>query len=152
MSTENAEAGVTTELSLSARATRVLWANAPRLVVSLVIAGGFVWLFHKGGLPLIPARSAFATLESWAPPAYAALVATALFFRVHRWVYLLRPIAPDISERRVVGIGLVGVAAILFAPLRMGEAARPGYLLARDGKVSCSSARCRGAPSASWTA
>jgi uncharacterized protein (TIRG00374 family) len=132
---EAAEAAVTTEVSLSARAARVLWANAPRLVVSLVIAGGFVWLFHKGGLPLIPARSAFSTLESWAPPAYAAFVATAMFFRVHRWLYLLRPIAADISERRVVGIGLVGIAAILFAPLRMGEAARP-YLLARDGKVS----------------
>jgi hypothetical protein len=34
-----------------------------------------------------------------------------------------------------MGIGLVGIAAILFAPLRMGEAARP-YLLARDRRVS----------------
>jgi glycosyltransferase 2 family protein len=50
-------------------------------------------------------------------------------------VPLLRPVAPDISAPRVVGIGLVGIAAIMFAPLRMGEAARP-YLLARDGKVS----------------
>jgi hypothetical protein len=48
---------------------------------------------------------------------------------------LLRPVAPDISERRVVAIGLVGIATIMLAPLRMGEAARP-YLLARDGKVT----------------
>jgi hypothetical protein len=35
----------------------------------------------------------------------------------------------------VVGVGLIGIATIMFAPLRMGEAARP-YLLARDGKVT----------------
>jgi uncharacterized protein (TIRG00374 family) len=120
---------------LGARVLQTLWTHAPRLVVSLVIAGGFVWLFHRGGLPLIPPRSAFATLEPWAVPAYAALTFTGMLFRTHRWLYLLRPIAPDISEKRVVGIGMVGTAAILFAPLRMGEAARP-YLLARDGKVS----------------
>jgi uncharacterized protein (TIRG00374 family) len=126
---------VNTEVSLSTRALRTLWAHAPRLVVSLVIAGGFVWLFHKGGLPLLPPRSAFSKLQAWVVPTYAAITLTAMFLRTHRWVYLLRPIAPDISERRIVGIGMVGVAAILFAPLRMGEAARP-YLLARDGKVS----------------
>ena len=50
-------------------------------------------------------------------------------------MYLLRPIAPSVSARQVIGIGFVGVAAILFAPLRLGEAVRP-YLFARDGKVS----------------
>jgi glycosyltransferase 2 family protein len=126
---------MTDEPSLGSRALRTLWKQAPRLVASLVIAGGFVWLFHKGGLPLLPPRSAFSKLQLWAVPAYATLVIVALYFRTHRWLYLLRPIAPDIAGRRIVGIGLVGIAAILFAPLRMGEAARP-YLLARDGKVS----------------
>src|SRR6202011_4152132 len=98
---------------------------APRVVVSLLIAGFFVWLFHRGGLPLLPSRSALSTLQPWAVPAYALLTALAIFFRVHRWVPLLRPIAPDISSQRVVGIGLIGSAAIMFAPLRMGEAARP---------------------------
>jgi uncharacterized protein (TIRG00374 family) len=121
--------------SLSTRAARALWTQAPRLIASLVIAGGFVWLFRRGGLPLVPSRSAFAGLEPWAAPAFAALILVSMWFRVHRWLYLLRPIAPEISTRRVVGIGLVGVAAILFAPLRLGEAARP-YLLSRDGKVS----------------
>jgi uncharacterized protein (TIRG00374 family) len=121
--------------SLGARARHALWVHAPRLVASLVIAGGFVWLFHRGGLPLIPARSAFTNLRPWAVPGYAALTVASMLFRTHRWLQLLRPIAPDISERRVLGIGLVGIAAILFAPLRMGEAARP-YLLARDGKVT----------------
>ena len=71
----------------------------------------------------------------WAVPTYAVLIAIGVWFRAHRWVYLLRPIAPGASARRVVGVCFVGFAAILFAPLRLGEAARP-YLLARDGKVS----------------
>ena len=108
---------------------------APRIIASLLIAGGFVWLFHRGGLPLFPSREALSTLQPWAIPAYALLTMIAIFFRVHRWIPLLRPVAPDISEGRVLGVGLVGIAAIMFAPLRMGEAARP-YLLARDGKVS----------------
>jgi len=120
---------------LSTRVLSTLWTHAPRLVASLVIAGGFVWLFHRGGLPLIPERKAFSTLRPWAVPTYAALTCVGMLFRTHRWLYLLRPIAPNLSEKRVIGIGMVGIAAILFAPLRMGEAARP-YLLARDGKVS----------------
>jgi uncharacterized protein (TIRG00374 family) len=129
-----------TESSLSAREAHtekpgMMRKYAPRVVVSLLIAGGFVWLFHRGGLPLVPSRSALSTLKPWAVPVYVLLNMLAVFLRVHRWVPLLRPIAPGISERRVVGIGLVGIAAIMFAPLRMGEAARP-YLFGRDGKVS----------------
>jgi uncharacterized protein (TIRG00374 family) len=104
-------------------------------VASLIIAGGFVWLFRRGGLPLVPSRSEFERLSVWAVPAYAGFIVIGMWFRVHRWVYLLRPIAPKVSARRVVGIALVGISAILFAPLRLGEAARP-YLLSRDGKVS----------------
>jgi uncharacterized protein (TIRG00374 family) len=126
---------VSPEASLSTRVSRALWAQAPRLVASLIIAGGFVWLFRRGGLPLIPPRSAFQKLTVWAIPSYALLIAIGVWFRAHRWVYLLRPIAPEASARRVVGVCFVGIAAILFAPLRLGEAARP-YLLARDGKVS----------------
>jgi hypothetical protein len=108
---------------------------APRILASLAIAGGFVWLFRRGGLPLIPSAAALSTLEVWAVPVYALLSAASVFLRTHRWVPLLRPIAPDISAKRVLSVGLIGIAAIMFAPLRMGEAARP-YLLARDGKVS----------------
>ena len=108
---------------------------APRILASLLIAGGFVWLFHRGGLPLIPPAGALSTLAPWTIPAYLLLQIACIFLRVHRWVPLLRAVVSDVPEKRVVGIGLVGIAAIMFAPLRMGEAARP-YLLARDGKVS----------------
>ncbi|HEY4104504.1 MAG TPA: lysylphosphatidylglycerol synthase transmembrane domain-containing protein, partial [Polyangiaceae bacterium] len=126
---------MTEDAKLGAKTARTPWTYAPRVIASLVIAGGFVWLFHKGGLPLIPPRSAFSGLTAWAIPAYAACVLTAIYLRTHRWVYLLRPIAPEIPARQVVGVGLVGIAAILYAPLRMGEAVRP-YLFSRDGKVS----------------
>ena len=116
-------------------AARALRVYAPRLIVSLAIAGGFVWLFRRGGLPLIPPAGVLGAMQAWTVPVYALLTVFGTFLRVHRWVPLLRPIAPDVSPPRVVGVGMVGIAAIMFAPLRMGEAARP-YLLARDGKVS----------------
>jgi len=110
------------------------WAYAPRVLASLAIAGGFVWLFKRGGLPLIPPASTLAAVQPWALAVYLLITLFGTYLRVHRWVPLLRPVAPEISEQRVVAVGLVGIAAIMLAPLRMGEAVRP-YLLARDGKV-----------------
>jgi uncharacterized protein (TIRG00374 family) len=112
-----------------------LWKYAPRVLISLAIAGGFVWLFRRGGLPLIPPASTLSAVEPGTLAAYALFLVATVYLRVHRWVPLLRAVAPDISEQRVVGVGLIGLATIMFAPLRMGEAARP-YLLARDGKVT----------------
>lgn len=107
----------------------------PKLAVSLLLAGGFVWVLNRGGLPIIPERAAFAGLDGWIVPAYVLLCSVGMFLRTYRWVYLLRPMAGDISARRVLGSGLVGFTAIFFAPLRMGEIARP-WLVARDGKIT----------------
>jgi len=111
------------------------WAYGPRVLLSLAIAAGFVWLFRRGGLPLIPPASTLSALEPWTVGAFALFTVASVYLRVHRWVPLLRAVAPDISEPRVVAVGLIGIATIMLAPLRMGEAARP-YLLARDGKVT----------------
>ena len=108
---------------------------APRVVASLAIAGGFVWLFRRGGLPLIPPAETLSAIHPATIAAFCLFIALSTYLRVHRWVPLLRAVAPDVSEPRVVAIGLIGIATIMFAPLRMGEAARP-YLLARDGKVT----------------
>ncbi len=115
--------------------TRSAWAYAPRILASLAIAGGFVWLFKRGGLPLIPSANALSAIQLGPVLVFALLTVVSVYFRVHRWVPLLRPVAPDISEPRVVAVGLIGIATIMLAPLRMGEAVRP-YLLARDGKVT----------------
>jgi glycosyltransferase 2 family protein len=108
--------------------------HAPKLIASVVFGLGFVWMLRRGGLPLVPDRAAFAQLTWWALPLYLCCLSVTIALRSYRWNYLLRPIA-DIPRRRVVGVGLVGSAAILFAPLRMGEVARP-YMIAADGKIS----------------
>jgi hypothetical protein len=79
---------------------------------------------RRGGLPLLPDEASLAAVSWWAVPAYVALLSFSFYLRSYRWVYLLRPIA-EVSTRKVMGIGLIGVAAILFAPLRMGEVVRP---------------------------
>ncbi|HEX4353256.1 MAG TPA: lysylphosphatidylglycerol synthase domain-containing protein, partial [Polyangiales bacterium] len=105
-----------------------------RLAVSLLIAGGLLWAMHKGGLPLVPPSAAFDQLQLWTVAAYIPLSLLATFLRTYRWIYLLRPINPRLSAKRVLGIGSIGFAAILFAPLRVGEFVRP-WLLAQDREV-----------------
>jgi uncharacterized protein (TIRG00374 family) len=113
-----------------------LFAGAmPRLVASLLIAGGFVWLLARGGLPLLPERASLERVPFWAIAGFALCQLSAIVLRTYRWVFLLRPIAPRIKALRVLGIGLVGFSAIFLAPLRMGEIVRP-YLLAQDGEVT----------------
>jgi uncharacterized membrane protein YbhN (UPF0104 family) len=94
-------------------------------VLSLVLAAGFVWVLRRGGLPLLPAGSAFEAVRWWLAPAYISLCCLGFFLRTYRWVYLLRPLAANISSRVVFGCGLVGYAIVFFAPLRTGEVARP---------------------------
>jgi uncharacterized protein (TIRG00374 family) len=107
----------------------------PRLVASLLIAAGFVWLLARGGLPLVPDAAELRKVPVWAVAGYAVLQAGAILFRTYRWVYLLRPIAPSLRPVRVLGMGFVGFSAIFLAPLRMGEIVRP-YLIAQDGEVT----------------
>jgi hypothetical protein len=107
----------------------------PRIIASLLIAGGFVWLLMRGGLPLLPAQDDLRRVPMWAIAGFVLLQMASIFLRTYRWVYLLRPIAPQLKPLRVLGIGLVGFSAIFLAPLRMGEVVRP-YLLARDRQVT----------------
>jgi glycosyltransferase 2 family protein len=108
--------------------------HLPKIIVSIVIGAGFVWVFKRGGLPLIPPASAFASMRWWTVPVYAALLGVTLFLRTYRWTYLLRPIA-DVKPRFVLGVGLVGFTAILLAPLRMGEVVRP-YMIIQDRRIT----------------
>ncbi len=121
--------------SIGRRALASLRDHAVKVVASLVIAGGFVWMFAKGGLPLLPPWSAFEQMTWWAVPLAVAFNIAASFFRTYRWVYLLRPLSPGIHRWRVLGLGLLGATAVLFAPFRMGEVARP-YLIAQDREVT----------------
>jgi hypothetical protein len=104
-----------------------------RLCISLVIGGALFYVLREGGLPVVPSAEAWTQLQSWTLFVFIPLWLIGTYLRVHRWVHLLRPIEPNVSERRVVGVGFLGFAA-LFAPMRMGEIARP-LLIARDRQV-----------------
>ena len=129
-----------------------------KLVASLVIAAGFVWMFRRGGLPFFPSRETLSHVRWWCVPAYMVCVTASAWLRTYRWIYLLRAVHEDaprgakgqveageaadphgpsgrLDAWRVLGIGLVGYGIILFAPLRMGELARP-LIIARDGEIS----------------
>jgi uncharacterized protein (TIRG00374 family) len=114
---------------------RLLSGAAPRLVASLLIAAGFVWLLARGGLPLLPEGASLHKVPAWAIAGFVVMQLGSIFLRTFRWIYLLRPIAPRIRRARVLGVGFVGFSAIFLAPLRMGEVVRP-YLIAQDGEVT----------------
>lgn len=99
-----------------------------------MIAAGLFWALRKGGLPLFPPADAFRELNVWAVVLFAPMCVLSNLLRTYRWIYLLRPINPRLSGVRVLGIGAVGLASIMFAPLRMGEIVRP-WLLAQDREV-----------------
>lgn len=107
----------------------------PRVLASLLIAAGFVWVLRRGGLPFAPPEQALRQLRWWGIPAFVALMSLANFLRTWRWIYLLRPLAPELRPWRVFGVGLVGFAAVFFAPLRLGEMVRP-YLMSREKQVT----------------
>jgi len=106
----------------------------PKLLASLLISAGLVWMFRSGGLPLVPAPEQLESTSIPAVAAYVVLQALATFFRTYRWNHLLAAFAKVSDPLRVLGIGFIGYTAILFAPLRLGEAMRP-WLLAQDGEV-----------------
>lgn len=108
--------------------------HAGKLVASIVLAAGFVWMFRRGGLPFLPTKDVIRHVSWWCVPAYVSLLALATALRTFRWVYLLRAVAP-VDTRRVLGVGLVGYGIILFAPLRAGELARP-LMIANGGNVT----------------
>ncbi len=113
--------------------------HAVKLVLSLIIAAAFVWVLERGGLPILPARESLSRVAWWTIPAALLTQIVSSYWRTYRWYYLLRPIDPTANPKRILGIGLVGFTAILFAPLRLGEVARP-YLISLDRRVSFSQA------------
>lgn len=121
---------------MAAQGSTKIWQGAlPRVLISLLIGGGFVWLLARGGLPLVPPREALQRLPGWTLCQFLVLMVLTAILRTYRWNYLIRPIAPNTQPLRVMGMGMVGFSAIFLLPLRSGEVIRP-YLMARDGQVS----------------
>jgi hypothetical protein len=105
-----------------------------KFLASVVIAGSFVWLLHKGALPLAPERASFARMRWWTLGVYVAIYCAIAFIRGGRWSFLLAPIA-RVPLVRVLCVSFIGFAAIVLLPLRAGEAVRP-LLIREPGKLS----------------
>lgn len=109
-----------------------------RSLVSLAIAGLFVWVIRRGGMPVVPSAQAFSHVRWWTVGAYLCSLMVVHWFRAWRWDYLLRPVA-RVPTRRIIAIAWIGFFAIMMLPLRMGEVVRP-VLIRQDGKVTGSAA------------
>ncbi|MEM1349084.1 MAG: lysylphosphatidylglycerol synthase transmembrane domain-containing protein, partial [Myxococcota bacterium] len=114
---------------------------AVSFLVANVIGVFFLWLTART-LPLeaIQAymqRADLGHLALWSG-VYVLVYAVCHGARVVRWYDLVRPLA-DIPAWRVHRVCVVGFAAILLLPLRLGEVVRP-YLLARRASISTSAA------------
>lgn len=117
----------------SNRSRAPFWRIATRLAVSLLIAAGFVYALQRGGLPFVPA-GVMSGVSTWSIVVCVLLLSFCSYLRAKRWFYMLLPLAPQLRSGRVIGIGLVGIAAIFFGPLRLGEMVRP-YMLSQEGEV-----------------
>src|SRR5262249_43046138 len=104
-----------------------------KIAISLAVAAGLLYALHRGGLPLLSRREAFAHLRTWTVPAYFVSLAVASYFRAVRWRFLLRPIAP-VSRTRALTAVLAGSAAVLVLPFRLGEMVR-AYLVGQDKRI-----------------
>lgn len=112
-----------------------------RLGVSLLLAslvGAFFLFLASRAIPVEEVRH-YLQGADWPQVARGALIFTVFYglshlARVWRWYYLVRPLG-EVDRGEVNQVGLVGFAAILVIPLRLGEFIRP-FLLASRSRLS----------------
>ena len=105
-----------------------------KLLFSLLMAGGFVWLLYAGALPLIPPREAFGQVWWWGFVLHLLIWSVMHFVRAGRWYWLLAAVQ-RVPLRTVIRTSFVSYVAIVVMPFRSGEVMRP-LLIQRDGKIS----------------
>lgn len=103
-----------------------------KTLASLVIAVLFAWGLQRAGLRLVPSSEQLASVRWGWVALHVAMLVSLHVIRALRWRHLLRPIAPDVANRRVLAASWLGFFAILMLPLRAGEVVRPWLI--RDGK------------------
>ncbi|HTV19321.1 MAG TPA: lysylphosphatidylglycerol synthase transmembrane domain-containing protein [Polyangiaceae bacterium] len=97
---------------------------------SVLFVGGLIWLLNAGALPVVPPADAWAGVRGWAIVAYLPIFLVVHVLRCSRWTLLIpREQRPRLGL--TLGIGMVGYAALVLLPFRLGEAARPGLLYSR---------------------
>lgn len=100
---------------------------------SVLFVGGLLWLLQAGALPVVPPAGAWSAVRVWAVVAYVPLFLLVHLLRCSRWALLI-PVEQRPRLGLTVAIGMVGYAALVLLPFRLGEAARPG-LLYSHGRV-----------------
>jgi glycosyltransferase 2 family protein len=101
--------------------------NVRAAVFSVILIVAFVWLLSSGGFPLFPPASALAKVETQGVVVFVGLMVFNLLTRYARCHFLIAPLA-KVPFRRIMTINAIGMAAITFLPLRIGEMARPAML------------------------
>jgi glycosyltransferase 2 family protein len=104
--------------------------NALTLIGSFVFIGGLLWLLKAGALPVVPPREAWQGVHGAGVAGYIALFVVVHLLRGFRWNLLIEK-SERPPLRLVLSIGLVGYAAMVLLPFRLGEAARPALLYSR---------------------
>jgi glycosyltransferase 2 family protein len=82
---------------------------------------------HK--IDLHQTKTVLRSMSLWALALYALTIVPVHLFRAWRWKYLLRPIGVSLSFRRLMVFSTVGFMAVLALPFRLGEFARPYYVV-----------------------
>ena len=101
-----------------------------KLVASLLITLGIWFTLHKGGLKIVPEGGDFGAVRWWVLPVYALTLLGFAWFRSARWRFLLRGVA-EVPKARLFAVSMVGFAAILVMPFRIGEFVRPYMIRTR---------------------
>jgi hypothetical protein len=99
-----------------------------KVFLSLLVGTLCLWLAIRK-MDLSATASVLRGLPLSAVLIYAATMVPTHLFRAWRWKYLLRPIGVSLSFRRLMIISTVGFMAILALPFRLGEFARPYYVV-----------------------
>jgi glycosyltransferase 2 family protein len=97
---------------------------------SVLFLGGLFWLLHAGALPVVPPSDAWGAVSGATVAAYVGLFLLVHFLRCARWGLLI-PEGQRPPPGLMLSIGLVGYAALVLLPFRLGEAVRPGLLYSR---------------------
>ena len=108
------------------------WATVWLSVAAILM---LLWLLRAGGLPVLPDAAALSSVSGPLIAVYVLIWVVVLLIRSARWIVLLRPLDPEVGLARTIRVHLVGLAAVVLIPFRMGEAVRPA-LIAKRGNVS----------------
>jgi hypothetical protein len=105
--------------------------HAGSLAGSVLFVGGLLWLLQQGALPVVPPEGAWVGVRGWAVALYLVAFVVVHVLRCTRWGLLIpEPQRPPTGS--VLRIGLIGYAALVLLPFRLGEAARPALLYSRE--------------------